>query len=259
MPKNKLDIIYEDKNILVINKKSGLNTIGTDKDKYHSLYHYVYEYVHKKNKNNRIFIVHRLDRDTSGVILFSKSDKLKKDLQDNWDNYVTNREYIGIIEGHLKDKKGSIKLYLHENSEHYVYVTDNRHGHISIIEGHLKDKKGSIKLYLNENSEHYVYVTDNRHGHISITNYEVIKETKNNSVVRINIETGRKNQIRVVFAYLGHPLIGDKKYGSKYNNTNMLLHAYKLKLYYPVIKKEVEFVAPLPSYFNKYIDYTELK
>lgn len=223
MPKNKLDIIYEDKNILVINKKSGLNTIGTDKDKYHSLYHYVYEYVHKKNKNNRIFIVHRLDRDTSGVILFSKSDKLKKDLQDNWDNYVTNREYIGIIEGHLKDKKGS------------------------------------IKLYLNENSEHYVYVTDNRHGHISITNYEVIKETKNNSVVRINIETGRKNQIRVVFAYLGHPLIGDKKYGSKYNNTNMLLHAYKLKLYYPVIKKEVEFVAPLPSYFNKYIDYTELK
>lgn len=223
MPKNKLDIIYEDRNILIINKKSGLNTIGTDKDKYHSLYHYVYEYVHKKNKNNKIFIVHRLDRDTSGVILFSKNDKLKRELQDNWDNYVTNREYIGVIEGHLKDKKGKIKLYLEENKEHYVYVTDNKH------------------------------------GHISITNYEVIKETKNNSVVRINIETGRKNQIRVVFSYMNHPLIGDKKYGSKYSNTNMLLHAYKLKLYYPIIKKEVEFIAPLPSYFNKYIDYTELK
>ena len=213
----KLDIIYEDKELLVVNKPDHKLTIASEKNKYNTLYHEAREYVKKQNPKNKIFIVHRLDEQTSGVILFSKSEKLKHLLQDNWDTY--KREYIAIVEGHLPKKKDSLKLYLKESKTLQVYVTNNR-----------KDAK------------------------LAITNYEVIKENKDTSVLKIDLETGRKNQIRASLAYIGNPVIGDKKYNAKTNPIKRLgLHANRLIIINPITKKEMEFIAKTPKAFDKYL------
>ena len=184
----KLDIIYEDKELLVVNKPTKLLTISDGKTD-HTLYSMAREYVKKQHKSNKIFIVHRLDKDTSGVVLFAKNEKVKKELQMSW-NKIAKREYIGILEGHLKAKKGIIKEYLTELATHVVYKTNKK---------------------LGEYAE---------------THYEVINETRNNTVVKIEIKTGKKNQIRCCFSNLGAPLIGDKKYGSTTNPLKRLgLHA----------------------------------
>ena len=189
----KMDIIYEDKELLVVNKPSKLLTISDGRTDI-TLYKEARDYVKKQHKSNKIFIVHRLDRDTSGVVLFAKSENLKKYLQDNW-NSITKREYLGIVEGYLKTDKGVIKEYLKEDKTHRVYVSKNKDG---------------------EYAETY---------------YEVIKRINKCSVVKIEIKTGKKNQIRVGFSNLGHPIIGDKKYGSKNNNIKRLgLHASKLEI-----------------------------
>ncbi len=209
----KLDIIYEDKEILVVNKPAKLLTIS-DGVHENTLYSMVREYVKKKHKSNKIFIVHRLDKDTSGVVVFAKSEKVKKELQMNW-NECTKREYLGILEGILKEDKGVIKNYLLEDSTHKVYVS--------------KNKKG-------EYAETY---------------YEVLKRTKKNTIVKIEIKTGKKHQIRVGFANLGYPIIGDKKYGSKENPIKRLgLHASKLILELNGEKKE--FQATTPKEFSNF-------
>ena len=202
----KLDIIFEDKNIIVINKPYNTLTIGTDKDKIHCLYHEVREYLYKKNQ--KVFIVHRLDKDTSGVIIFAKNEEIKKKLQDNWDNYI--REYRVVVHGKVKDNTGRIIEYLKENKEHRVYAT-------------------------NKNE-----------GLIAVTNYEVLKRFNKVSYLKVLIETGRKNQIRVGLANLGYPILGDKKYGLKDKAPRMFLHAYKL-----VIDGK-EYTAKLPKEFEIY-------
>ena len=213
----KLDIIYEDKELLVVNKPDHKLTIANDKNKYNTLYHEAREYVKKQNPKNKIFIVHRLDEQTSGVILFAKSEKLKHLLQDNWDSY--KREYIAIVEGHLPKKEDTLRFYLKESKTLEVYVTNNK-----------KDSK------------------------LAITNYKVIKENKDNSVLNIDIETGRKNQIRVSLSHIGNPIIGDKKYHAKTNPIKRLgLHASKLVIINPITKKEMEFTAKTPKVFDKYM------
>ena len=202
----KLDIIYEDKQILVINKPTNCLTIGTDKDKIHCLYHDVREYLNKKNQ--KVFIVHRLDRDTSGVIVFAKSEEVKNKLQSNWNSYI--REYRVVVNGKVKDDKGTIKEYLKENKQHNVYATNS------------KD------------------------GELAITHYEVLKRFNKVSYLKVLIDTGKKNQIRVGFANLGHPILGDKKYGLKDKAPRLFLHAYKL-----VINNK-EYIAKLPKEFNIY-------
>lgn len=207
----KLDIIYEDKEILVVNKKAGMLTISDGKTD-NTLYSMAREYVKKQHKSNKIFIVHRLDKDTSGVVLFSKSEKLKKELQDNW-NKLARREYIAILEGKLENNMGVIKEYLKETKTHLVYATN--------------DKKGDY----------------------AETHYEVIKRTNNNTIVKVLIKTGRKNQIRVAFKNLGHPIVGDKKYGAKTNPIKRMgLHASKLSV------NNKEFNADIPEYFLKYLN-----
>ena len=209
----KLDIIYEDKNILVVNKPSKMLTIS-DGTEAKTLYEMAREYVKKKHKSNKIFIVHRLDKDTSGVILFAKTEEIKKELQNNW-NDLADREYIAILEGNLKEEKGVIKNYLLEDRTHKVYIS--------------KNKKGEY----------------------AETHFEVINRTNKNTVVRIFIKTGKKNQIRVAFASLNHPIIGDKKYGSKSNPIKRLgLHASKLII--QMDDKEQEFCSKLPDNFTPY-------
>lgn len=213
MNSKKMNIIYEDKNILVVNKPAGLLTIATDKEKIKTLYHQAYDYVHKKNRNNKIFIVHRLDKDTSGIVLFAKNEQIKKYLQDNWNTLASVREYYCIVEGQMKNKKGHIEQY----------ITDDKNL--------------------------YTYVTDKKHGHLAITDYEVIRSSKNYSILKVNIKTGRKNQIRVALSNLNHPIIGDKKYGSTKNPLRKLcLHHEKLIIKMP--DKEMTFIAKIPPYYK---------
>ena len=181
-----INIIYEDKDIIVIDKPYNLLTISNGREI--SLYNLVSEYVKKNNKNNKIFIVHRLDKDTSGLVVFAKNIKTKNYLQSNWNK--VERKYKAIVIGITKDND-ILKNYLQENKNHYVYVANS--------------------------------------GDLAITEYKKIKEINNNTLLDINIKTGKKNQIRVQLSNIGHPILGDKKYGNnKYKR--LCLHAYKLVL-----------------------------
>lgn len=208
-------IIFEDDHLLVVNKPSGLLTIATEKEKERTLYHIVRDYVVSKNPHGRIFIVHRLDRDTSGIVLFAKDEKTKNQLQENWNDYVSLREYTAIVCGHPKEESGQIVQYLKETKTNLVYVSPREEG-----------KK-------------------------AITNYSVLKTNDKYSMLKVTIETGRRNQIRVAFASKKMPILGDKKYGEKSKVNRLYLHANRLKIYYPVIKKDILFETSIPTEFKK--------
>lgn len=208
-------IIFEDDHLLVVNKPSGLLTIATEKEKERTLYHIVRDYVVSKNPHGRIFIVHRLDKDTSGIVLFAKDEKTKNQLQENWNDYVSLREYTAIVCGHPKEESGQIVQYLKETKTNLVYVSPREDG-----------KK-------------------------AITNYSVLKTSDKYSMLKVTIETGRKNQIRVAFASKKMPILGDKKYGEKSKVNRLYLHANRLKIYYPVIKKDILFETSIPTEFKK--------
>ena len=206
-----MNIIYEDKELLVVDKESGLLTIATDKEKNRTLYREASDYVKKQFARNKIFIVHRLDKDTSGLVIFSKNQNKKIEIQNIWENVT--REYICVVEGKLPNKKGTLTNYLIEDKTHNVYIT--------------KDK---------------------RRGKLAITEYEVLETSRAYSLVKIHIKTGRKNQIRVQLSNLGNPILGDKKYGSKSNPIRrMCLHAYHIN--FKLKNREYDFITPYPKEF----------
>jgi len=212
-----LPIMYEDENIIVINKPSGLLSIASDREKGRTAYRLVTDYVTQKNKKDRIFIVHRLDEDTSGVLVFAKNIKTKEALQKNWQDIVLKRGYYAIVEGNMEEKEAEYKDYLGESdTTHLVYVT--------------KDKV---------------------HGKLSITKYKTIKEIKDYSLLDVNIDSGRKNQIRVQLGYRGHYIIGDDKYGEPSNPLKRLgLHAYELSIKNPLDGKVYDFKSEMPESFK---------
>ena len=128
-----LNIIYEDKDIIVIIKPAGLLTIGTDNEKEKTLYHMISDYVKKINKNNKIFVIHRLDKDTSGIVMFAKSEKIKKLYQDNWDNLIKSRKYYALVEGKI-DSDGYIESYLKEDKNYMVFSTKDKTGKLAKTE-----------------------------------------------------------------------------------------------------------------------------
>lgn len=210
----KLDIVYQDKDIIVVNKDAHLLTIGTEKERDNTLYHKVLMYEKTKRKSNKIFIVHRLDRETSGLVLFAKREEIKDILQNNWDIYAIERKYVAVVEGKLKKKEDTLKNHLMENSIHHVYVSDN--------------------------------------GKLAITKYKVLKESKSYSLLDIVITTGRKNQIRAQLSNIGSPIIGDKKYNAKTNPLRRLgLHANKLVIRHPITNEVMTFESKVPSEFMR--------
>ena len=210
------DILFEDEHIIVVNKPSGLLTISTEKEKEKTLFHIVREYLVSKNQYARVFIVHRLDKDTSGIVVLAKDEKTKNKLQENWNEYVSLREYVAIVHGKPKKDENKIVQKLKETKTNLVYTT--------------KDEDGKE----------------------AITNYKVIKTNDNYSMLSINIETGRKNQIRVALSSIGTPIVGDKKYGLRDDKENRLyLHANRLKMYYPEIRKDILFETATPTEFKK--------
>ena len=212
MKKKRLKIIYEDKYLLVVDKPSGILTISNDKEKYNTLYHEVHEYL--KSKNTKVFIVHRLDKDTSGLILFAKNENIKNILQDNWEE--VKRGYVTVVNGVVKKEKDIIKSYLKETKSLLVYSTN-----------------------------------DSKNGKLAITEYEKIKNNNRYSLLNINIKTGRKNQIRVHLNDIGHSIVGDKKYGKIKNaNINRLcLHANYLEFIHPITKKLIVLKSEMPKLF----------
>lgn len=212
----KLKIIYEDKYIIAISKPSNLLTISNYKEKDKTLYRYVSEYVKKQHKTNKIYIVHRLDKDTSGLVLFAKNQEVKKILQNNWNTF--KRKYVAVVEGKL-DKPNTLKDYLRETKTLYTYVTKN------------KDK-----------------------SKLAITKYIPIKYTKNYTLLDIEIFTGRKNQIRVQLSNINHPIVGDKKYNSTKNSIRrMCLHATYLEFIHPINKKTITLIDKYPIIFDNLV------
>lgn len=215
MKKEKINIVYEDKFIIVVNKPAHLLTMATDNERERTLFHKVISYEKQKNKNNKIFIVHRLDRETSGLVVFAKSEKIKKILQDNWDKDV-KRNYIAVVEGKVEDSQGTIKTWLKENAAFVTYSSDKPND-----------------------------------GKLAITKYKLLNTSKGYSLLDINILTGRKNQIRVHMKDINHPIMGDKKYEAKTNPLNRLgLHAYKLEFIHPMTHELMKFETKIPVLFS---------
>ena len=214
--KDKLKILYEDKSIIIISKPSNLLTIGTNKEHNNTLYRKVSEYVKKQHKSNKIFIVHRLDKDTSGIIAFAKTEPVKRILQRNWDK--TKRKYVALVEGKVT-KGDTIKNYLAETKTLKTYITN-----------------------------------DKKIGKLSITKYKPIKGNKEYTLLDIEILTGRKNQIRVHMESINHPIVGDKKYNSKKNPIRrMCLHATYLEFIHPITNKILIIEDKYPNIFDKLI------
>lgn len=210
-----LDVIYEDKEIIAINKPCGLLTDKTDKESYNTAFNLVKEYL--KIKHEKVFLVHRLDQHTSGVLMFVKNKKEYDLLTSNWNDYVLRRNYIALVEGDINPKENRIETYLFENKAMITRVTNNPY---------------------NNNKK-------------AITNYTTIRSNNNYSLLDINIETGRKNQIRAHLSYLGYPIAGDHKYGAKTNPIKRLaLHANLFCFKHPITNKVYTFEAKYPGYFN---------
>jgi RluA family pseudouridine synthase len=215
LPKG-LNIIYEDRDLLIVDKPAGLLTMATDSEKTKTAYASLTDYVKKGSirSNHRIFIVHRLDRDTSGILIFAKTEDAKLKLQENWEQ--TSKKYIAVTHGIWEEKSGIIESYLAENKAQVVYST----------------KDPSL-------------------GKFSQTEYKVIKETEKYSLVEVNLLTGRKNQIRVHFADKKHSIVGDKKYGEeKKQYQRMALHSFSIKFNHPFNGKEMVFETPIPTFLT---------
>lgn len=215
--KKKLHILYEDKFIIIINKPANLLTISTEKEKERTLYHYVYDYLKKKNKKNKVFIVHRLDKDTSGIVMFAKEESIKFYMQENWNKVIRN--YVAIVNGKVKEKKGVLKSYLNETKTHFTYS--------------VKDKNGQL----------------------AITEYEKILENKKYTMLSLNLKTGRKNQIRVQLSDIGNPIVGDKKYGIKKDPIRrMALHANYMEFIHPKTKERIVIDIDIPNSFIELVN-----
>ncbi|MFC0878529.1 RluA family pseudouridine synthase [Saccharicrinis sp. FJH2] len=211
-----LTVLYEDQDIIVINKINGLLTMSTGRDHEKTAYSLLTDYVKKGNSHsrNRIFIVHRLDKDTSGILVFAKHEKAKRFLQDNWQDF--SKTYLAVVHGNPDKKEDIITSYLMENKLHRMYSTN-----------------------------------DQKNGKFSKTGYKVIRESRYFSLLEINLYTGTKNQIRVHLFEAGHPVVGDKMYGERDKSIKRLgLHAASLTFIHPYSKEKMTFDSELPVYLK---------
>lgn len=212
VPKIDLKILYEDEDLIAIDKPSGLLSISNSKEKELTAFRLVSDYIKTNNKKAKLFVIHRLDEHTSGVLLFSKNLSLKERLQKNWNDYVKLREYTCVVKGKMPSE-------------------------------------GRIESYLTMNHFQIVHSTNNKNiGHLAITRYKLLKYKNTYSLLKVEIDTGRRNQIRVHLSEQGHPIVGDKKYGTKVNPIGRLaLHASRLKLIDPRTNKILDIKSPVPE------------
>ena len=210
-------ILFEDEHLIVVNKPAKLLSVATEKEKTRTAYHMVTDYVKSQHIDNRIFVLHRLDRDTSGVLMFAKDPETKELFQSRWNEIVTRRGYTALVEGVPRPAQNTIRSWLIETKTHMIFSGDPGPG--------AKE---------------------------AITNYEVIKAGSGYALLDISIDTGRKNQIRVHMKEMGHPVAGDKVYGARTNPIGRLcLHASELSFIHPLTGKPTTFTAKTPRDFSR--------
>ncbi|OJU56163.1 MAG: RNA pseudouridine synthase [Bacteroidales bacterium 45-6] len=213
-------IVFEDDYLVVIDKEAGLLSIATETEKRDTAYSIVSSYIKRENHEARIFVLHRLDRETSGLMMFAKSEKIQEIMQKRWDELITERTYQAVIEGEIDPKDGTITSWLTENKNFKMFSS-------------LKDNGGQK----------------------SITHYKTLTTNKRYSLLSLKLDTGRKNQIRVQLESVGHPIVGDKKYGSQQNPLRrMALHAYELSFIHPITSLRLEFKSLIPSKMKVLVD-----
>jgi 23S rRNA pseudouridine1911/1915/1917 synthase len=214
-----LRIVYEDEYIIVIDKFAGLLSIATENEKDATAYSILSKYLKQKNPANRIFIVHRLDRDTSGLMMFAKSEKVQSLLQTDWKTNISERTYIAVVEGKVEEQEGIIKSYIFESKALVMHSSQN-----------------PMK------------------GELAITRFKTLKSNNDYSLLEINLETGKKNQIRLHMKDIGHNIAGDKKYGASNNPIGRLgLHASVLAFTHPVTGKPFRFESKIPAKFRRLV------
>lgn len=210
-------IVYEDAHLIVIDKNSGLLSMASETEKQRTAYSMLSEYVKRFDPKNLIFIVHRLDRETSGLMMFARSKKVQELLQKDWNESIIERSYVAVVEGSVEKPEDTITSWLKENK--------------------------ALVMYSSQTPED---------GQKAVTHYKVLKSNKQYSLLDVKLETGRKNQIRVHLKELGHPVAGDKKYGAKTNPVGQMgLHARVLAFKHPVTGKSLRFDTPIPLKFQK--------
>ena len=210
-------LLYEDEHLIVINKPAKLLSVANDKEKVRTAYHIVTDYVKSRKVGDRIFVLHRLDRDTSGVLMFARDPETKELFQTHWNDMLTRRGYLAVVEGAPKPAQDTIRSFLVETDTHLSF---------SGAPG-----KGAKE---------------------AITSYEIKKAGGGYALLDISIETGRKNQIRVHMKEKGCPVAGDKQYGARTNPIGRLcLHASELSFIHPVTGEQVAFKAKMPRDFNR--------
>lgn len=212
-----LSILYEDDHLIVIDKHSGLLTIATDKEKDRTAYTMLSSHVKLQNPANRIFIIHRLDRDTSGVMMFAKSERVQSIMQSEWKERVKERTYIAVVEGQVVEAEGKISSYIYESKSLVMHSSQN------------PDK-----------------------GELAVTRFRRLKSNSDFSLLEVNLETGKKNQIRIHMQEMGHSIAGDRKYGASGNPIGRLgLHASVLAFIHPVTGKDMRFELKAPARFRR--------
>jgi 23S rRNA pseudouridine1911/1915/1917 synthase len=213
---NELDIVYEDPYLLIIDKHPGLLSMSNN-SRQQTVQTVLNRYLEKGGGRNTSHLVHRLDRDTSGLMVYAKDVQTQQSLINGWQQLVTDRRYIALVEGELEDQRGRIQSWLTEDKRFITHSSPVDNG-----------------------------------GKLAVTHYEVLTSSNGYSLVECELETGRKNQIRVHMADLGHPVVGDRKYGSENDPIRRLgLHAYMLCFTHPVTGKHMRFETPVPALFEK--------
>jgi 23S rRNA pseudouridine1911/1915/1917 synthase len=210
-------VLYEDEYLIALEKPAGLLSIGTESEKTKTFYKAVSQYVKDASGDGeKIFIVHRLDREVSGVMLFAKEEDVKHDLQENWAD--TEKLYLALVEGHPAQESGTVRNWLKENSAMQVFVATER----------------------------------TPGAQLAVSHYRVLKTYASKSLLEVRIETGRKHQIRIHMAELKCPIVGDKKYGAITNPIRRLgLHAFSLSFTHPVTGERIHLEAPVPAAFTR--------
>jgi 23S rRNA pseudouridine1911/1915/1917 synthase len=221
-----LELVYEDKYIIVVNKHEGLLSVAAEHRKDRTAYSIISEYVSREHRFAKIFVVHRLDRDTSGLMMFVKDEKTKENMREHWHEMVVDRRYVAVLDGELPKDNGTVTSWLTEDKILFMHSSPVDNG-----------------------------------GELAITHYQVIKRNNGYTLVELRLETGKKNQIRVHMQSMGYPLVGDVKYGREGIGPmhRLALHAFKLCFYHPVTHEFMEFETPYPPVFKKLLAANEGK
>ena len=216
---SRVELVFEDEDVIVVDKPAGLLTVATDTEKLRTVYALLFEHVKSKPRAEKIFIVHRLDREASGLLVFAKTEKAKHSLQDQFKDHTAGRGYLAVVEGKVRRDAGTLRSYLAENAAHRVYSTGNPNK-----------------------------------GKLAVTHFRVLNRASQQTLVEVELESGRKHQIRIHLAEEGHPISGDKAYGSRRNPLHRLaLHATRLTFKHPRTNKTMEFNSPCPASFTSIV------